>query len=100
MGRQAVATAVETSKPFLSLFHHYYPPCLPYPCEEAGAPQFLAPSFSEEEMTRKILDLHGREIRGFPKKLQVREVEQHWSVEETFREVGYQMELQEKTAGY
>ena len=57
-------------------------------------------TFLEEEASRKILDLHGREIRGFDKKLQVREVEQHLSVEEIFREIRYQMELQEKTADF
>ena len=57
-------------------------------------------TFLEEEASRKVLDLHGREIRGFEKKLQVREVEQHLSVEEIFREIRYQMELQEKTADF
>ena len=69
----------------------------PQKVEIRGGGNYLL-HFGEETFARKLLEMHGRTIQGWPKKIQVRIVEQHLNVEEIFYEVAYQMETQEKTA--
>ena len=56
--------------------------------------------FSDERVAQKLLEMHGRNLLANSKKIQVRMVEQHLSLDDIFYEIHHQLETQEKTAEF
>lgn len=71
----------------------------PLKVESKGGGVYLV-HFGDERIAKRLAEFHGRGIAGHEKKMQVRVVEQHFSVEEIFYEVMHQMETQERTAEF